>query len=85
MSGLDVPPNEQEPPPVPAPGTLMMDVLRERVGEFRGEWCGQWSLRPVGGGVEWTVDPRDVRPADPIERLRAELARANARSRGELL
>ncbi|MFB7912382.1 hypothetical protein [Streptomyces sp. NPDC056061] len=79
------PPNGQEPPHTPAPGTLMVDLSQDRVGEFRGEWCGQWSLRPVGGGVEWTVRPEDVRAADPIRRLRAELARANARSRGELL
>ncbi|WP_424863584.1 hypothetical protein [Streptomyces sp. MMS24-I29] len=87
--------NQQEPPhapaPVPspastpAPGTVMVDLSQDRVGEFRGEWCGKWSLRPVGGGVEWTVDPEDVRPADPIQRLRAELTRANRRSRGELL
>ncbi|MEU3653537.1 hypothetical protein AB0E67_12040 [Streptomyces sp. NPDC032161] len=63
----------------------MVDLSRDRVGEFRGEWCGRWSLRPVGGGVEWTVAPEDVRPADPIQRLRAELTRANRRSRGELL
>ncbi|WP_443080608.1 hypothetical protein [Streptomyces sp. PTD5-9] len=80
------PPHGQEPLRPPAPGTLMVDISHdERVGEFRGEWCGQWSLRPVGGGVEWTVDPRDVRLAGPIERLRAELDRANRRSRGELL
>ncbi|MFE1406059.1 hypothetical protein ACFW5D_20810 [Streptomyces sp. NPDC058770] len=85
--------DEQEPPhaptptptPAPAPSTLMVDLSQDRVGEFRGEWCGKWSLRPVGGGVEWTVDPEDVRPADPIQRLRAELTRANRRSRGELL
>ncbi|MEU3652063.1 hypothetical protein AB0E67_04290 [Streptomyces sp. NPDC032161] len=63
----------------------MVDLSQDRVGEFRGEWCGKWSLRPVGGGVEWTVAPEDVRPAEPIERLRAELACANRRSRGELL
>ncbi|MEU3653497.1 hypothetical protein AB0E67_11810 [Streptomyces sp. NPDC032161] len=85
MSVKNGAPNEPEPPPLPAPGSLMMDVSQDRVGEFRGEWCGRWSLRPLGGGVEWTVAPEDVRPADPIERLRAELARANRRSRGELL
>ncbi|MFI9627433.1 hypothetical protein [Streptomyces sp. NPDC052042] len=63
----------------------MVDLSQDRVGEFRGEWCGQWSLRPIGGGVEWTVAPEAARPADPIERLRAELARANRRSRGEVL
>ncbi|WOX11190.1 hypothetical protein [Streptomyces sp. N50] len=77
-------PDVQEPPQLPAPGTLLADS-RGRVGEFRGEWCGVWSLRPVTGGTEWTVDPEDVRPATPAQRLRAETARANARSRGEVL
>ncbi|OKJ43529.1 hypothetical protein [Streptomyces sp. CB01580] len=95
MSAKNGASNQQEPPhtptpapnpiPTPAPGTVMVDLSQDRVGEFRGEWCGKWSLRPVGGGVEWTVDPEDVRPADPIQRLRAELTRANRRSRGELL
>lgn len=75
----------QEPPSVPALGTLLVDVLQDRVGEFRGEWFGLWYLRPVTGGTEWTVVPGDTRPANPEQRLRAENARRNARSRGELL
>ncbi|WP_342634512.1 hypothetical protein [Streptomyces sp. AmelKG-E11A] len=63
----------------------MVDVARDRVGEFRGEWCGWWCLRPVCGGTEWAVMPEDMQLARPEERLRAETARANARSRGELL
>jgi hypothetical protein len=39
----------------------------------------------MGGGIEWEVEPRHVRPALPIEQLRARTARANARSRGEVL
>ena len=74
----------QEPPQLPAPGTLLVDA-QDRVGEFRGEWCGVWSLRPVTGGTEWTVNPKDVQPADAKQRLHAETARANARSRGEIL
>ncbi|MFD3412967.1 hypothetical protein [Streptomyces cyaneofuscatus] len=67
----------------PAPGTLLVDTSRNnRVGEFRGAAGLYWSLRPVGGGRGWEVEPRNVRPALPIERLRA---RANARSRGEVL
>lgn len=69
---------------VPSVGTLLVDSA-ERVGEFRGVEDGLWYLRPVTGGVECTVEPRDVRPAGADERLRAETARANARSRGELL
>ncbi|MDX3458133.1 hypothetical protein PV396_40420 [Streptomyces sp. ME02-8801-2C] len=77
-------PERQGPPTLPPLGTLFVDI-HDRVGEFRGEWCGFWSLRPVTGGTEWAVNPRDVAPASPDQRLRAETARANARSRGELL
>ncbi|WRQ81651.1 hypothetical protein I3F59_021110 [Streptomyces sp. MUM 178J] len=84
MSGKNVPTERQEPPHVPAPGTLMVDA-QDRVGEFRGESCGLWSLRPVTGGTPWTVAPEDVQPASLEQRLHAETARANARSRGERL
>lgn len=64
----------------------MVDTSQgKRVGEFRGVAGPYWSLRPVGGGAEWEAEPARVRTADPIERLRAETARANRRSRGELL
>lgn len=71
---------------VPAPGTLMVDTSRQgRVGEFRGVAGPYWSLRPLCGGTEWEAEPGHLRPADAIERLRAENARCNARSRGEVL
>ncbi|MFJ7061109.1 hypothetical protein ACIQVA_25860 [Streptomyces microflavus] len=71
---------------LPKVGTLMVDTSRrDRVGEFRGVAGVRWSLRPVTGGTEWEAEPRDVRPADSAERLHAETARANARSRGALL
>ncbi|MEU3205529.1 hypothetical protein ABZ702_16925 [Streptomyces cyaneofuscatus] len=73
-------------PPRPTVGALLVDTSRSnRVGEFRGVAGLYWSLRPIGGGREWEVDPRHVRPALPIEQLRARTARANARSRGEVL
>ncbi|MEU3832571.1 MULTISPECIES: hypothetical protein [Streptomyces griseus group] len=76
---------ETEPLP-PTLGVLLVDTSRNnRVGEFRGVAGLYWSLRPVGGGREWEVEPRHVRPALPIEQLRARTARANARSRGEVL
>ncbi|MCS0639361.1 hypothetical protein NX801_27730 [Streptomyces sp. LP05-1] len=78
-------PSEQASSPLPALGTLLVDVVRERVGEFRGEWCGQWALRPLGGGTEWTADPAEVQVASPEQRIRAKTAYANARSRGEVL
>ncbi|MET7796701.1 hypothetical protein [Streptomyces decoyicus] len=50
-------------------------------------------LRPPGGGLEWTARPNDVEPAteaaghgsphDTV--LRARVAVANARSRGEVV
>ncbi len=80
------PSDTPSPTPVPAPGTLVVDTSRaDRVGEFRGVAYPYWSLRPVGGGVEWEVEPRHVRPAVLIEQLRARTARLNARSRGEVL
>ncbi|MFJ1784251.1 hypothetical protein ACIOML_08060 [Streptomyces anulatus] len=80
------PSNASAPTPLPAPGTLLVDTSRaDRVGEFRGVAGPYWSLRPVGGGAEWEVEPRHVRPAVLIEQLRARTARLNARSRGEVL
>ncbi|GFN07021.1 hypothetical protein GCM10010298_25420 [Streptomyces microflavus] len=70
----------------PTVGALLVDTSRNnRVGEFRGVAGLYWSLRAVGGGRKWEVEPRHVRPALPIEQLRARTARANARSRGEVL
>ncbi|MFJ7331239.1 hypothetical protein ACIQVN_34015 [Streptomyces cyaneofuscatus] len=87
MYGVNTHPNPQEPPPaLPVLGALLVDTSRgNRVGEFRGVAGLYWSLRPMGGGIEWEVEPRHVRPALPIEQLRARTARANARSRGEVL
>ncbi|MFD4794302.1 hypothetical protein [Streptomyces anulatus] len=86
MYGENVRPNIQVPPALPAPGTLLVDTSRaDRVGEFRGVAGPYWSLRPVGGGAAWEVEPRHVRPAVLMEQLRARTARLNARSRGEVL
>ncbi|MEU6171092.1 hypothetical protein ABZ832_04120 [Streptantibioticus parmotrematis] len=85
MCDRGVPAGPIEFPRPPALGTLVVDVARGRVGEFRGEWCGRWFLRPVAGGREWAARPEDVRAVSPEQRLRAQTARANARSRGEVL
>ncbi|MEE1930372.1 hypothetical protein V1J52_19665 [Streptomyces sp. TRM 70351] len=87
MSDEDMPATQQELPTVPAPtpGSLVMDVARGQVGEFRCVRGGLWSLRPIEGGQHWTVAPADTRPVTPRERLRAETTRRNARSRGALL
>ncbi|MFI8198445.1 hypothetical protein ACIF6K_18245 [Streptomyces sp. NPDC085942] len=77
---------EQEASPLPRVGTLVVDIGRsDRVGAFRGVAGPYWSLRPVGGGVEWEAVPERVRPATTAECLRAQIARVNARSRGEVL
>ncbi|MET8829584.1 hypothetical protein ABZX40_27690 [Streptomyces sp. NPDC004610] len=71
---------------VPEPGTIMVDTSQgDRVGEFRDAIGPYWFLRPMRGGTEWEAEPEHVRPATPAERLRAETARVNARSRGSLL
>ncbi|MFJ4836554.1 hypothetical protein [Streptomyces sp. NPDC088746] len=86
MAGTYVPVSEQEPPQPPPPGALVVDTTRDdRVGEFRGVAGPYWSLRPAQGGAEWEADPAYVRLATPIERLRAENARCNARSEGRFL
>ncbi|WP_327269589.1 hypothetical protein OG233_21705 [Streptomyces sp. NBC_01218] len=82
----DVPAQEGPRRPIPTPGTLMVDTrIENRVGEFRGVAGPYWSLRPVCGGIEWEAAPEFVRSATPIERLGAENARCNARSRGDVL
>ncbi|GAA2984879.1 hypothetical protein [Streptomyces fulvorobeus] len=86
MCAQDVPTDGQELVHVPLPGTLLVDTGRGgRVGEFRGVAGPYWSLRPVCGGQEWEAEPQRVRPVTPIERLSAENARQNARSRGDML
>jgi len=67
--------------PEPEIGTLFLDVSRDRIGEFRGEWAGMWALRPLRGGVEWDAKPGDVRPVTAEQALRAKVEVANRRSR----
>jgi hypothetical protein len=52
-----------EPRELPAVGTVLVDTARSVIGEFRGTVGGRYSLRPRGGGREWDVDPKWVRPA----------------------
>jgi len=86
VSAQNVPPDGHGPAHVPAPGTLVVDTGNgDQVGEFRGLAGPYWALRPVCGGPEWEAEPERVRPADPMERLRAINARKNARSEGRIL
>ncbi|GAA0915502.1 hypothetical protein [Streptomyces thermoalcalitolerans] len=69
-------------------GQLAHDTRREQRGIVMDHLDGFVWLRPVGGGTEWTALPGDVRPLDvrgQEDLLRARVARANARSRGEVL
>ncbi|MGW1355342.1 hypothetical protein ACWCQE_39785, partial [Streptomyces sp. NPDC002409] len=70
----------------PSLGTLLVDTgRRNRVGEFRGVSGPYWSLRPMCGGTEWGAEPADVRALEPMERLRAKIARHDARGAGRIL
>ncbi|QNP71410.1 hypothetical protein IAG44_19545 [Streptomyces roseirectus] len=77
--------DERIPPPVPEVGTIMVD-RQGRVGEFRAVEYGFWWLRPVSGGVEWTVEPGSAEPASAEQRLRTKVAVVNERTerRGKL-
>lgn len=68
----------------PELGSLVLDTATDKVGEYRGETGARWALRPVGGGPEWEAEPGAVEPAGTYERMRAETARQNARSRGDM-
>jgi len=52
---------------LPAVGTVFVDTARTLIGEFRGIDGKSYCLRPLGGGREWTVDPKWVRPATESE------------------
>ncbi|MEU5974276.1 hypothetical protein [Streptomyces sp. NPDC047315] len=61
------------PPPANPPvlGTLLHDTARDLVGEFRGVSNDRWTLRPSGGGENWSVLPEHTEPADTVAQLRA--------------
>lgn len=85
MYGENLRPNSQEPPDLPAPEPSWSTPAAPIAWASSEGSPAYWSLRPVGGGAEWEVEPRYVRPAVLIEQLRARTARLNARSRGEVL
>ncbi|MFE4546075.1 hypothetical protein [Streptomyces sp. NPDC056785] len=69
----------------PAVGDLAYDGVRDRYGVVMERTAGQVHLRPKGGGLEWSARPEDVESARAREVLGPCAARANARSRGEVL
>ncbi|AZQ34362.1 hypothetical protein EJ357_13455 [Streptomyces cyaneochromogenes] len=70
---------------MPVVGDLAYDTLRDRYGTVMERGPGQVHLRPKGGGREWTARPEDVELARAGEALSPQVARVNARSRGEVL
>lgn len=65
----------------PAVGDVVVDERDERVGEVQAAPGPAVRLRPLGGGRTWYAESSRLRRATPAERLRAQLAAANARSR----
>lgn len=72
-------------PPAPVVGDLAYDTVRDRYGVVMERTPGQVRLRPKGGGLEWAARPEHVELARAGEALSPQVARADARSRGELL
>jgi hypothetical protein len=58
---------------LPTVGAVFVDVARSLIGEFRGLDGKSYCLRPLGGGREWAVDPRWVRPATEEDQRNAVL------------
>ncbi|ARP74054.1 hypothetical protein LK07_10420 [Streptomyces pluripotens] len=65
-------------------GSHVVDTRTGRIGIVMGHEGPYVQLRPYGGGREWDAVPGAVRWATPAERLSAETAYVNARSRGEV-
>ena len=68
---------------VPSIGDVVEDTRRSRIGTVMGSEGPYVQLRPIGGGREWDAEPGRLRPATPAQTLSANVAAANARSRGE--
>lgn len=58
--------------------SLAVDTSRgDKIGYVMGRVGPDIQLRPPGGGVEWDVAPKDVRPATETELLRARVTELN--------
>ncbi|QNP71733.1 hypothetical protein IAG44_21415 [Streptomyces roseirectus] len=62
------------------PGTLLYDPATDKVGEYQDHLGKYAMLRPVGGGTEWSADPKTLRPPTDSERVRAGVKAANRQS-----
>jgi hypothetical protein len=63
-------------------GDLVWDGDTCKVGRVMDRVGPYWQLKPPGGGREWDAHG-PLRPATTAEKLAADAALVNARSRGE--
>lgn len=69
----------------PQVGDTVEDTERKQVGKVMGFEGPYVQLRPIGGGREWDARPDRLRRLTRAEALSADVAAANARSKGERL
>jgi hypothetical protein len=60
------------------PGSLAYDTDHGCVGQFMAQEGQETFLRPIGGGVEWSVPCERVRPASRTEIAAAQRGYLNA-------
>ncbi|GAA4656911.1 hypothetical protein GCM10023347_03790 [Streptomyces chumphonensis] len=65
----------------PKRGACAVDLRTGRVGEVMDQLGRFVQLRPLRGGVEWDCPRDQLREATAAERLRADLAEVNRRTR----
>lgn len=68
----------------PRLGETVEDTGTRKIGKVMGFQGPYVQLRPAAGGMEWDAEPQNLRPVATTDSLRAAVAAANARSRGEL-
>ncbi|GAA0338743.1 hypothetical protein [Streptomyces blastmyceticus] len=66
----------------PEVGMMAWDMQRDRIGVVMATTPTRVFLRPRRGGREWETDRENVRGVTRKDTLRADVAAANARSRG---
>ncbi|MDH6135028.1 hypothetical protein P3T37_004438 [Kitasatospora sp. MAA4] len=65
-------------PAIPAVGTYVVDLRRDRVAQVMDYLTGVLYLRLPGGGSEFTRSIDQVRETAPLESLSARVDRLNA-------
>ncbi|MFE3017018.1 hypothetical protein [Streptomyces sp. NPDC059256] len=65
-------------------GELVFDITQKALGVVMDTGADmeedRYSLRPPGGGIEWTAVRADLRPASVVDRIRPALTEVNERS-----